>query len=340
MRATLVDVVKAARPSPHESLKPLPVQFLEMVRLRAFRGIGPRYYLTAGLNRRDVRGPGVFGHINADEYRRFIRQVNPPERRAPLNSKIEQKRLLVAAGLPTPAPIYGAEPGEADPDALAAALAPHVGRRIAVKPASGFGGAGFRSFTVDAGGKLVSPGDGGTMSTADLVAAFGGGLMVEAYLQQHPWYAALNASSVNTWRIWVMRDGQGGKAQPVLAYLRMGRVGAAVDNMGGGGLYAPLLSDGSLGAAADGSIFRRRFAAHPDSGVPLEGARPPYVTQAIDLAAQALDAIPALAFAGMDIAVAPDGPVVIEVNAEPDRMGAARVGLPLKQWLADRGIQV
>lgn len=340
MRALLVDVVKAAQPSPHESLKPFPLQLLEMARLRAFRGIGPRYYLTAGLNRRDVRGPAVFGHINADEYRRFIRQVNPPEQRAPINSKIEQKRLLVAAGLPTPAPIYGAEPGEANPAELAAALAPYVGRRIAVKPASGFGGAGFRSFTVESDDKLVQPGDGGAMSTADLVAAFGGGLMVEAYLQQHPWYEALNASSVNTWRIWVMRDGPGGKAQPVLAYLRMGRAGAEVDNMGGGGLYAPLRPGGSLGAAADGSIFRRRFAAHPDSGVPLEGARPPFVAQAIELAAQALDAIPALAFAGMDIAVAPDGPVVIEVNAEPDRMGAARVGLPFKQWLADRGIQV
>ena len=340
MSTSLVDVIRAARPSPDESLKPLCRQLLEMLRLRAFRGIGPRYYLTAGLNRRDVRGPAVFGHINADEYRRFIRQVNPPERRAPLNSKIEQKRRLVAAGLPTPAPIYGAEPGEADPARLAAALAPHVGGRIAVKPASGFGGAGFRSFIVEAPDRLVSPGDGGVMSAADLVAAFGGGLMVESYLHQHPWYDGLNASSVNTWRIWVMRQGQQGRAQPVLAYLRMGRAGAAVDNMGGGGLYAPLRPAGSLGAAADGSIFRRRFAAHPDSGVPLEGARPPFVAQAIELAAQALDAIPALAFAGMDIAVAPDGPVVIEVNAEPDRMGAARVGLPFKQWLADRGIKV
>src|SRR5688500_15228877 len=173
MSAALVDIVRASRASAGEAVKPLPLQVLEMARLRALRGIGPRYYLTAGLNRRDMRGPAVFGHINADEYRRFIRQVNPPERRAPLNSKIEQKRRLVAAGLPTPPPIYGAEPGEGDPADLAAALAPHVGRRIAVKPASGFGGAGFRSFTVEAADRLV--GAGAAMSTVELVSAFGDG---------------------------------------------------------------------------------------------------------------------------------------------------------------------
>ena len=337
MPAALVDIVRASRASAGEAVKPLPLQLLEMARLRAVRGIGPRYYLIAGLNRREARGPAVFGHINADEYRRFIRQVNPPEGRTPLNSKVEQKRRLVAAGLPTPAPIYGAEPGEADPAALAQALSGHVGSRVAVKPASGFGGAGFRSFTVEAPDRLVGGGD--ALTAAELVAAFRGGLMVESYLRQHPWYEALNASSVNTWRIWVMRDPAGEAAQPVLAYLRMGRAGAAVDNMGGGGLYAPLRADGALGAGGDGSIFRRRFAAHPDSGVAIEGVRPPFVAEAVDLAARTLDALPALAFAGMDIAVAPEGPVVIEVNAEPDRMGAARVGLPFRQWLADRGLR-
>ena len=342
MDPALLDLVKATRPLPHETLKPLPVQLYEMARLRASRAIGPRYYLSAGLNRRDVPGAAVMGHINADEYRRFIRRVNPPEQRTPLNSKVEQKRRLLAAGIPTPAPIYGAEPGQADPAALGQALAAHDGTRIAVKPTSSFGGEGFRSFTVAGGGDGVRliDGNGHETTPAELVVAMGGGLMVERYLQQHPWYAAVNASSVNTWRIWVMKQREAGQARAVLAYLRMGRAGSAVDNMGGGGLYAPLRADGALGAGEDGTIFRRRYAVHPDSGAPLDGAHPPFLAEAIALAERALDAIPALAFAGMDIAVAPDGPVVIEVNAEPDRMGAARVGLPFKQWLAERGIEV
>jgi hypothetical protein len=342
MDPALLDLVKATRPLPHESLKSLPVQLYEMARLRASRAIGPRYYLSAGLNRRNVPGTTVMGHINADEYRRFIQQVNPPEQRTPLNSKVEQKRLLVAAGVPTPAPIYGAEPGQADPVALDHALAAHDGTRIAVKPTSSFGGEGFRSFVVaaHADGVHLIDDDGHVTTPAELIVAMGGGLMVESYLWQHPWYAAVNASSVNTWRIWVMKQGEAGPARAVLAYLRMGRAGSAVDNMCGGGLYAPLRADGALGAGEDGTIFRRRFAVHPDSGTPLDGAHPPFLAEAIALAERALDAIPALAFAGMDIAVAPDGPVVIEVNAEPDRMGAARVGLPFKQWLADRGIEV
>lgn len=341
MYSVVSDLFQATRPLPHETLKPLPVQLWEMARLRLSRGIGPRYYLTAALNHAHRRDAAVFGHINADEYRRFIARANPPAQRRPLDSKVEQKRRLMAAGIPTPPLIYGSEPGTADAAALSEALRPHIGARVAVKPTSGFGGEGFRLLTVVSRGTGIALADGAAapVSPADLAASMGGGLIVETYLVQHPWYAAVNASSVNTWRVWVMKPPGGGPAEVVLAYLRMGRVGSTVDNMGGGGLYAPLTSDGRLGAGGDGGIFRRRFAVHPDSGVVLEHAAPPFVAQALALAGRALDAIPALTFAGMDIAVAGDGPVVIEINAEPDRMGAARVGLPFGHWLAQRGLQ-
>jgi hypothetical protein len=337
----MIDLIKAARPQPDEAVKPLVVQLIEMAQLRAFRGIGPRYYLSAGLNSRGVRSEEVRGHINAEEYRRFVRLANPPEQRNPLNSKIEQKRRLLAAGIPTPRPIYAAESGAADPVALEAALRDHDGQRIAVKLVSGFAGQGFRSFTVRVSDSvtLVDSTDGRITSPSELVASMDGGLVVETYLRQHDWYDRLNPSSVNTWRVWVMKSGPSDGAQVVLAYLRMGRAGSPVDNMGGGGLYAPLREDGSLGAAGDGGIFRRRFVSHPDSGVPIENVRPPLVAEAIALAERTLDAIPALTFAGMDIAVGVDGPAVIEINAEPDRMGAARVGLPFRHWLDERGIR-
>lgn len=341
MSKALLDLLKATRPQPHEKVKPLPVQLWEMARMQLLRGIGPRYYLTAALNRSDRRGAEVLGHINAEEYRRFIHRVNPPEKRVPLNSKVEQKRRLTAAGIPTPALIYGCEPGTANGAALRDALAQHIGKRVAVKPTSSYGGEGFRVLTVVArdGGIGVAEAGSAPISPAELIEAMGGGLVAETYVDQHPWYAKLNASSVNTWRVWVMKPADGGPAEVVLAYLRIGRAGSAVDNMGGGGIYAPLNSDGRLGAGGDGGIFRRRFNAHPDSGVALDQASPPFVDEALALAAQALDAIPALTFAGMDIAVSREGPVVIEINAEPDRMGAARVGLPFRRWLAERGIE-
>lgn len=338
MPESLINLARATSASSNETLKALPKQLYEMVRLRAGRGIGPRYYLKSGLNRTGVRTADVLDHINEGEYRRFIRSVNPPARRNALNSKIEQKRLLVAAGIPTPQPIYSAEPGRAEARGLEEVLQGFDGQRIAVKPVSSFGGDGFRSFRVKVAGGEVGLVDGDDrLSPAELAAAMTGGMLVEPYLEQHPWYAGVNASSVNTWRIWVIKPPGGGSSETVLAYLRMGRAGSAVDNMGAGGLFAPLHANGTLGAAEDGSVFRHRFAVHPDSGQRLEGAKPPLTFEAKALAQRALDAIPALGFAGMDIAVGTDGPVVIEVNPEPDRMGAARVGLPFKRWLVQRG---
>jgi hypothetical protein len=324
---------------PDERRKAPPRQLYEMVRLYTRRGIGPRYYLSSGLNGAGIPTSEVLGHVNEGEYKRFVRTLNPPADRTPLNSKVEQKRRLIEAGVSTPAPIYASE--RTDAAALAGALRGAVGKDVAVKPVSSFGGSGFHRFAVAADGEGIRLDDRDasiSLSSAELAAAMPGGLIVEPYVRQHPWYAGLNASSVNTWRIWVID--RGGRIETILAYLRIGRAGSRVDNMTQGGLFAPLWSDGRLGPAQDGSLSRRRFAAHPDSSQPIAGSRPPLVEEAKQLAERALGAMKGLRFAGVDVAISQNGPVVIEVNPEPDRAGAARVALPFKSWLAERGIAV
>ena len=75
------------------------------------------------------------------------------------------------------------------------------------------------------------------------------------------------------------------------------------------------------------------YPSHPDHGAPVEGRELPFWDEAKSLAESCLTAFPNLEFAGMDIAVSGNGPVVVEINASPDREGAAFTGMPTKRIL-------
>ena len=49
------------------------------------------------------------------------------------------------------------------------------------------------------------------------------------------------------------------------------------------------------------------------------------------LAEQSLMCFQGLKFAGVDVAVGPDGPVIVELNVNPDREGAAFTDIPTKK---------
>jgi glutathione synthase/RimK-type ligase-like ATP-grasp enzyme len=53
----------------------------------------------------------------------------------------------------------------------------------------------------------------------------------------------------------------------------------------------------------------------------------------VALAEHALRVLPGARFAGLDIAVATGGPLVVEYNVEPDQRGAAHLDLPHAQVL-------
>jgi glutathione synthase/RimK-type ligase-like ATP-grasp enzyme len=79
---------------------------------------------------------------------------------------------------------------------------------------------------------------------------------------------------------------------------------------------------------------RETYPVHPDNGAAIEGRRVPCWTEAKSLAEDCVTAFPELRFAGLDIAIGVDGPVVIEMNVFPDREGAAFVDMPTATILA------
>lgn len=319
-------------------------QFGEMAILFAFRGVGPGYYQTAGWWRRGVDWRDKTLQLSASEYRRTVARLNPLPYRKLSQNKIPEKAILSLFGLPTPRFLgrLHAQTGRdfngcplrsgADLERLVRECRTE---RLVFKQLEGHGGKGVRIAALQLSSPVLCSAIGERPSqplaqycAATLQLGAGGDWLVEEYCDQHPEVAALNPSSVNTVRIWVLDRGKG-DLQVVTAYLRIGRGDMFVDNASSGGIVAPIiLETGRLRAAQDAHAEHNVYRLHPDHRAVIEGVELPHWVEVQRLAGQALSVFPRLRFAGLDIAIGPAGPVVVELNVSPDREAAAFTGCP------------
>ena len=327
-------------------------QLFESHLLWALTGNGPGYYQMAGFWRTSVPFSEKLGHLSKRGYDKRLRELNPMEYRRISQHKVAEKAMLTLLRIPTPRflgfyhPEYGVDhEGHAlrNHEDLAATWGRSRNDRICVKLVEGWAGRGFEILERREG----SP-DGVTVVSEDrkaTLAEFCGdrldgversaGAVIEEYLTQNAELKSVNPSSVNTARIWVMQD-SAGRARVLFGYLRIGRGGSLVDNQSSGGIVAPIdLDSGVLDAAIDGKRQRQVYETHPDHGAAIAGVQVPFWDECKDVAVRCLNAFPKMRFTGLDMAVSEDGPVVIEMNASPDREGAAFVGLPTRDILAD-----
>jgi hypothetical protein len=322
-------------------------QWAEMAALAVVTGNGPGFYQMAGFWRESVSWREKCAHLNAKAYRRRVRALNPSEYRKITQNKLPEKGLLSLLGFPTPEfvgylhPALGRTASGAplrDGKDLARMLRSIEAGKLCFKPVEGWGGKGVEMIEVVRREEPAEPAvrrlRTGQILDADrfvgeiLARNAAAGMLVERFLEQHPAMAAFNPSSVNTCRAWVVRDA-GGDARVVLAYLRVGRGGAIVDNQSSGGIVAPIdLDTGATGVAIDGLPTRAEYVTHPDHGAPIAGRTIPHWSEVLATAAAAIGAVPRLRFAGLDVAVGLSGPVILELNASPDREGAAFAGIP------------
>ena len=318
-------------------------QWAEMIALYAVRGNGPGFYQMGGFWRTGYRWADMVRHLSFRQYKAHVGALNPRDYRKLSQNKISEKAILTLMGIPTPRFIglLEADSGRSvsgaplrDAADLERLIAADSAATICFKEVEGHGGRGFVAADIVRSPqlrfRLRTSGDGRDVSARELIELLGAGArVIEVYLDQHPAYAAFNSSSVNTIRIWVLR--RDGVARTRLAFLRIGRQGSLVDNRSAGGVVAPVdVKTGRMAAALDGMPSRREYAAHPDTGVQIEGVALPMWAEAKTLAEQALGVFPYMNFAGIDVAMAPAGPVVIEANVEADRSGAVHVGIPTK----------
>lgn len=325
-------------------------QLLEMTVLALTRRMGPGYYHTAGYWRTEVPWKEKTGQLDAAAYRRVLQRLNPMSYRKITQHKVSEKAVLTLFGVPTPrfigllCPKVGRDSkgnplrSYAELDQL---LRAEAVPGIVFKEVEGHGGKGVRPVILKFGPTITchTPGQPETavpleqLVEQDLLSQSTTSWLVEEYFEQHTVLRGLNPTSVNTVRAWVLRRGDDEPAV-VNAYLRIGRGGMSVDNASSGGIVAPIdLGPGRLRAAQDATAERGHYPLHPDHGAPIEGTCIPYWADVMAIAKMALTLFPKMRFAGLDVAVGPDGPVIIELNVQPDREGAAFTGYSSKDLM-------
>ena len=174
---------------------------------------------------------------------------------------------------------------------------------VVIKPArnSGSGRDVRRADVADLAGEL-----------SRLVRPDGGDWLIEEAVTQAEPLAALNADSVNTYRVLTLRVS--GHVHVVSTVVRVGRVGSWVDNVNAGGLVVGVADDGVLANRAyDGNGIG--YTHHPDHGYAFAGRSVVPATLAHDAALAVHDAIPGLDVLSFDVAFAA-GPraLLLEVN--------------------------
>ncbi len=140
--------------------------------------------------------------------------------------------------------------------------------------------------------------------------------VVEECVQQHPAVSAIYPHSVNTLRLWTLRE-KDGSISFLGGVVRMGSGGACIDNASAGGFFVPLQEDGRLVEQGFSFDVKAPFPMlhHPDTGLVFKDYQIPFFeeTKALIRAAHKIFS-PRLLALGWDIAITPEGPLVIEIN--------------------------
>ena len=172
---------------------------------------------------------------------------------------------------------------------------------------------------------MANKGSGAHKVTADTLRAKAAGVfeavsfndyLFQEAVRQHDGMAALYPHSLNTLRVLVA----GGDEPHVLSVIvRTGRGGRPVDNAHAGGVFVGADRETGVLRPYGHSLFfsgGERFSRHPDTGVVFAGYPIPLFDEAMDLARRAHARLPH-PYAGWDIGITPDGPVIIECNSGP-----------------------
>lgn len=142
-----------------------------------------------------------------------------------------------------------------------------------------------------------------------------GQTLIEEKIIQHEKMSSLHPKSINTLRIVTLK--KDGNIHIISRLLRMGRDGKVVDNITSGGIYVTLDENGVITHPAFCDKTGEALVIHPTTKVFLTGFNIPYFDEAIKLAKEIAKEETEMNYIGWDIAITPDGPIIVEGNDLP-----------------------
>lgn len=149
-------------------------------------------------------------------------------------------------------------------------------------------------------------------------------LIFESVISQTEQFKAFNASSVNTVRFMTTLYPTG-EAKIIAIWMKFGRPGSCVDNAGAGGNIdaAVDITTGKIYNVTqfDGWRKTKSITHHPNNGVLLEGVLIENWENIKRDIIHFQESVPYLKAIGWDIAITPEGPLVVEMNDYWDRTG-------------------
>lgn len=243
------------------------------------------------------------------EYAAISKRINPACWRddCALADKARFYARAAQHGLPHPNVLASISGGKAR-----VADVPPAGE-LAIKPADGEGGSGFRL--------LDWPGGDGQAFARFLEGQpdLGGvNWLVQKRIRAHPALYPIALSALPTARVTTIRNEQG-QPELVTSVLRFPSLATAiVDNIKAGGLMAPIDPEtGRLGPACKGKAAGE-VAVHPVTGATIAGlALPDWDAAKAMVVETHTNVFPEYSMVGWDVAFTPEGPMLIEGNGKP-----------------------
>lgn len=175
---------------------------------------------------------------------------------------------------------------------------------IIVKPIDGEGGKGVEKYEIDEESNIKA------LFNTLLIRKQ---LLIEECILQHEKVSSLYPDSVNSLRLFTFYNGK--DAFVLNSVFKIGN-GGVTDNFSSGSMYTFVSDDGKVICPA---IDRddNYYSNHPITNEIIVGFEIPDYKKACDLVKKCAKVVPEVGYIGWDVALTPDGPVIIEGNCFP-----------------------
>lgn len=170
---------------------------------------------------------------------------------------------------------------------------------LIIKPLASSGGKGVKLFN----------GEG----IEELLKEYKEGFVMEPRMVNETEFAEFHKESLNTVRIVSVR--MDNRVEIAYAFARLGKNGACIDNARSGGIISALDVDTGIVVAAIDEA-NKSYIVHPNSGKRIIGFRVPKWEELKSLVKELAQIVPTTRYVGWDMALTPEGWVVIEANCK------------------------